>query len=86
MENRGFLKINELMKNNNDEAMLHIIENFKPLMLKKSYYAGRFNEDCFQELNIKLIECIEKFTFTIKEDMVNCLVTNLRWSFLNTQK
>lgn len=45
----------------NHEAILVIIQNFTKKIYKNSYVNGQFNEDCFQELNVKLLESIKKF-------------------------
>ena len=45
------------------EALRELIEMFQPLVIKNSIINGRFDEDCFQELSIKLIKCIRNFEF-----------------------
>ncbi len=44
-------------------ALDKIVNSFKPCLIKNSIINGKFDEDCFQELNIKLIKCIYNFTF-----------------------
>ena len=34
---------------------------------------GVFDEDLYQELNIKLIDCIKKFDFNCKDEILSCL-------------
>ncbi|WP_432662340.1 helix-turn-helix domain-containing protein [Wukongibacter baidiensis] len=42
---------------------------FKPLIYKNSFTKGAFDEDCFQELNIELMRCIENFQFNNVSDL-----------------
>lgn len=53
-----------------DCAAVHkILEKFKPILLKNSFVNGKFDDDCFQELNIKLIKCITNFKFNDIHDI-----------------
>ncbi|MCG8538470.1 MAG: helix-turn-helix domain-containing protein [Clostridia bacterium] len=52
--------------------MEKVIEIFKPIIYKNSFTQGEFDEDCFQELNIELIRCIEKFKFNNIDDIHSC--------------
>ncbi len=56
------------------EALDIIVREFNPLIKKKSYLNNRFDEDCFQELNSKLINCIYKFEYNpMKNNFQSCL-------------
>ena len=43
------------------EAVLQILEMFRPLLIKNSLVNGRFDEDLYQELRIELLKCIRGF-------------------------
>lgn len=43
------------------EAFYCIMDFFKERLCKYSYINGRFNDDCFQELSIKLFQCAKRF-------------------------
>ena len=49
-----------------------ILKDFKPLIYKNSFINGQFDQDCFQELNIKLINCIKQFNFSPDMDIYKC--------------
>ena len=40
------------------EAILQILEMFRPLLIKNSLINGRFDEDLYQELRIEVLKCI----------------------------
>jgi len=71
------LEIDEILnaaKEGDRESLHIIIKEFNPLIKKKSYLNNRFDEDCFQELNSKLINCIYKFEYNpMKNNFQNCL-------------
>lgn len=56
-------------KEGDENAILDIINTFKPLLYKNSFINGVYDEDCFQELNIKLLNCIKAFDFSHIEKM-----------------
>lgn len=71
MKDKEFNKIFYLAKNNNRKAQNDLIHIFEPLILKKSIVNGKFNEDCFQELCIKLFECISNFSYNSRIDILS---------------
>jgi DNA-directed RNA polymerase specialized sigma24 family protein len=50
-------------KKGNTMDMNALIRLFNRDLRKKSYIGGRFNEDVYQEMSIKLIKCIKKFEY-----------------------
>ncbi len=50
-------------------ALEKILIMFKPIIYKNSFIKGYFDEDCFQELNIELIKCVERFKFDDIKDI-----------------
>ena len=71
------LEIDEILnaaKEGDRESLHIIIKEFNPLIKKKSYLNNRFDEDCFQELNSKLINCIYKFEYNpMNNNFQSCL-------------
>lgn len=63
MSDGKFVELFFLAKNGDTYAIDMILEKFKPCLIKNSIINGKFDEDCFQELNVKLIKCIYNFTF-----------------------
>lgn len=51
-------------QNGDEDSIKEILKEFEPLIYKNSFINGRFDQDCFQELNIKLIRCIKQFKFS----------------------
>lgn len=51
----------ECAKDGNSEAMMEIIEVYKPLLIKNALVNGRFDEDLYQELISTLIVCVRRF-------------------------
>ena len=43
------------------EAILQILEMFRPLLIKNSLINGRFDEDLYQELRIEVMKCIRTY-------------------------
>lgn len=43
------------------EAVLQILEMFRPLLIKNSLVNGRFDEDLYQELRLEVLKCIRGF-------------------------
>ena len=54
---RLLLKAKEL----NADAVLKILEIYKPLLIKNAIVNGRFDEDLYQELVSTLLQCIQRF-------------------------
>ncbi|WP_026478779.1 helix-turn-helix domain-containing protein [Alkaliphilus transvaalensis] len=72
MGNRDLRIIFEKAQEGDQEAIERILKLFEPLIYKHSIENGVFNEDCFQELNIKLIKCIQSFKFEPNEEIQKC--------------
>ncbi|QUH19526.1 helix-turn-helix domain-containing protein [Alkaliphilus sp. B6464] len=64
MEDRELRKVFHNAQNGDKDSIQKILEMFQPLVHKNSFIDGKFDEDCFQELNIKLINCIKSFEFS----------------------
>lgn len=43
------------------EAILQILEMYRPLLIKNALINGRFDEDLYQELRIEVLKCIRNF-------------------------
>lgn len=71
-------KLLQLAKQHDEKAIKRLVEMFIPLIRKKSWINGKFNEDCFQELNLQLIKSIYKFRLTdnLENITLNELITN----------
>lgn len=48
-------------KEGNADAVLKILEIYKPLLIKNTIVNGRFDEDLYQELVSTLLQCIQRF-------------------------
>ena len=48
-------------KEGNADAVLKILEIYKPLLIKNASVNGRFDEDLYQELVSTLLQCIQRF-------------------------
>ena len=48
-------------KEGNADAVLKILEIYKPLLIKNAIVSGRFDEDLYQELVSTLLQCIQRF-------------------------
>ena len=48
-------------KEGNADAVLKILEIYKPLLIKNANVNGRFDEDLYQELVSTLLQCIQRF-------------------------
>lgn len=48
-------------KEGNADAVLKILEIYKPLLFKNAIVNGRFDEDLYQELVSTLLQCIQRF-------------------------
>lgn len=51
-------------KEGNADAVLKILEIYKPLLIKNAIVNGRFDEDLYQELVSTLLQCIQRFQIT----------------------
>jgi len=45
------------------EALLKIIEMYRPLMIKYAVVDGKLDEDLYQELVYRIIICVMKFPY-----------------------
>lgn len=61
MTNREIKKVVEMAQEGDQKSLEMLLKLFSPLIVKHSCIEGEFNEDCFQELSIRLINCIGKF-------------------------
>ncbi|MFZ5965559.1 MAG: helix-turn-helix domain-containing protein [Bacillota bacterium] len=70
MKNKVSFKVlyNKVLQGDH-EAALEMIQIFKRKLYKTSYVNGQFNEDYFQELNIKLLQSIKKFKIDTTYDV-----------------
>ena len=48
-------------KEGNADAVLKILEIYKPLLIKNAIVNGSFDEDLYQELVSTLLQCIQRF-------------------------
>ena len=48
-------------KEGNADAVLKILEIYKPPLIKNAIVNGRFDEDLYQELVSTLLQCIQRF-------------------------
>ncbi|KAB3530332.1 helix-turn-helix domain-containing protein [Alkaliphilus pronyensis] len=61
MDDKNLRKVLNKAQKGDEEALNTIIDLFQPLLHKNSFVGGEFNEDCYQELIIKLMKCIKSF-------------------------
>ncbi|KGG80971.1 hypothetical protein Y919_03090 [Caloranaerobacter azorensis H53214] len=61
--NRLIKRLFKLAKEGNEEALEQLLILFDPIIYKNSFIDNKFDEDCYQELRIKLIDCIKNFKF-----------------------
>ena len=52
----------ELAKMGDREALMKVIEMYRPLLINHSMICGRFDEDLYYEQVHTMIRCINKFT------------------------
>ena len=51
----------ELARMGDKEALMKLIEKYRPLLLNGSMICGRFDEDLYYEQVHTLIRCVKKF-------------------------
>lgn len=73
MNNADFRVLWEKAQNGDKEALEKLFIIFNPVLKKNSVIDGKFNEDCFQELTIKLINGIQAFAFSEQSDILKYL-------------
>lgn len=49
-------------KEGNLQAVMEIVEMYKPLLIRNAIVEGTFDEDLYQELLQALLKCIKKFS------------------------
>ncbi|WP_129599697.1 helix-turn-helix domain-containing protein [Anaerophilus nitritogenes] len=69
---RELRELCDLSKQGDEKATLMLIEIFQSQVYKNSYINGKFDEDCFQELNMRLLNCIKKFKIDEDYDIFKC--------------
>ena len=57
----SFEVILQQAKEGNTQAILEIVEMYKPLIIRNAIVEGIFDEDLYQELRITLLKCIHTF-------------------------
>jgi hypothetical protein len=57
----NFEKVLLQAKEGDSDAVLEIIEMYKPLLIRNAIVNGRFDEDLYQELVSELLQCIQRF-------------------------
>ena len=57
----NFEKVLLQSKEGDSDAILEIIEMYKPLLIRNAIVNGRFDEDLNQELVSELLQCIQRF-------------------------
>lgn len=50
-----------LAKAGDEQAVLKILEMYRPLLIKSAVVGGRYDEDLYQELCITLLKCVRQF-------------------------
>ncbi|EOD01406.1 helix-turn-helix domain-containing protein [Caldisalinibacter kiritimatiensis] len=63
MDDKLIKELFQSAKKGNEKALEQLLIIFNPIIYKNSYINGEFDEDCYQELRIKLIDCIKNFKF-----------------------
>lgn len=57
----SFEVILQQAKGGNTQAILEIVEMYKPLIIRNAIVEGIFDEDLYQELIRVLLSCIKRF-------------------------
>ncbi|WP_314723574.1 helix-turn-helix domain-containing protein [Enterocloster bolteae] len=52
----------ELARMGDKEALMKLIEMYRPLLINSSMICGRFDEDLYYEQVHTMIRCVNKFT------------------------
>lgn len=52
-------------KEGNTQAILEIVEMYKPLIIRNAIVEGFFDEDLYQELIRVLLSCIKRFELLV---------------------
>ncbi|MFZ5969833.1 MAG: helix-turn-helix domain-containing protein [Bacillota bacterium] len=55
------------------DAAFEILQMFRRKIYIYSFVNGQFHDDYFQELNLRLLQCIKKFRFKSNYDVLNLL-------------
>ncbi len=76
MDDATFKLLCQSVKEGNEAAISQIFDMFEPLLYKHSIIDGAFDEDCHQELRIKLLDCIVNFRVNNSENVEKYLECN----------
>ena len=63
----------EKAKAGDGESIQTFLNLFDQFMIKNSYINGCFNDDCYQELRIRLIECIKRFQYDEVDNIIKTI-------------
>lgn len=74
MSDKDFENLFRNAQNGDLKSLEMIITMFMPCIHKNSYINGVLDDDCLQELTLKLISCISRFIFTVNKDIPQQLV------------
>jgi DNA-directed RNA polymerase specialized sigma subunit len=69
MDYKEIKSLVECAKQGENTSTEKLIEMFKRYIIKNSYKNGVFDEDLFQELNIKFLNCIKSFKYNYDTDV-----------------
>ncbi len=66
IEERQLKKLFTMAKQGDEKAISILLILLQPRIRRNSYINGSFNEDCFQELSIRLFTGLKKFQYEEK--------------------
>ncbi len=66
IEKRQLKKLYTMAKQGDEKAINIMLNLLQPRIRRNSYINGSFNEDCFQELSIRLFKGLKKFQYEEK--------------------
>lgn len=58
----SFADVLLMAKEGDHDAIVMLLDYYKPLLTRESYVSGFYDEDMYQELCVVLLNCIRKFT------------------------
>lgn len=73
MNETDFKVLFEKAQSGDSNAMEELIKMFMPVLYKNSYINGSLDKDCLQELIIKFMKSVHKFSFR-EDDSDFCLL------------
>lgn len=65
LNDNDFIILLRLAQSGDQVSLKKIVEMYQPCIYKNSIVNGKIDDDCFQELNIKLIQCIKRFKIIV---------------------